>query len=75
MVDLYGYTPGKQVVLPIAVPPPAFVVAGVWRDYGRQFGAIQMRLEDYQAITGDQLVNDAASGWIKGSPPSMWLPQ
>ena len=69
MVDLYGYTPGKQVVLPIAVPPPAFVVAGVWRDYGRQFGAIQMRLEDYQAITGDQLVNDAAVWLDKGITP------
>jgi len=64
MVDLYGYTPGKRVTLPIATPAPAFVVAGVWRDYGRQFGAIQMRLEDYQALTGDRLVNDAAL-WLQ----------
>ncbi|MEO6824936.1 MAG: FtsX-like permease family protein [Nitrosospira sp.] len=60
MVDLYGYTPGKRVTLPIGVSPPDFVVAGVWRDYGRQFGAIQMRLADYQALSGDQIVNDAA---------------
>jgi putative ABC transport system permease protein len=60
MVDLYGYTPGKRVRLPIGVSPPDFVVAGVWRDYGRQFGAIQMRLADYQALSGDQIVNDAA---------------
>jgi putative ABC transport system permease protein len=66
MVDLYGYTPGKQVALPIAVPAPTFVVAGVWRDYGRQFGAIQMRLADYQALTGDRLVNDAAL-WLQDS--------
>ena len=60
MVDLYGYTPGKRVTLPIGVSPPDFFVAGVWRDYGRQFGAIQMQLADYQALSGDQIVNDAA---------------
>lgn len=69
MVDLYGYTPGKQVTLPIATPAPKFVVAGVWRDYGRQFGAIQMRLADYQALTGDRLVNDAALWLQNGATP------
>ena len=64
MVDLYGFTPGKRVTLPIAVPAPDFVVAGVWRDYGRQFGAIQMRLKDYQALSGDLKVNDAAL-WLE----------
>ena len=69
MVDLYGYTPGKQVTLPIATPAPTFVVAGVWRDYGRQFGAIQMQLADYQALTGDRLVNDAALWLQNGTTP------
>ncbi|MDE2365642.1 MAG: ABC transporter permease [Betaproteobacteria bacterium] len=69
MVDLYGYTPGKRVTLPIATPMPAFVVAGIWRDYGRQFGAIQMRLQDYQAITNDRLVNDAALWLQNGVTP------
>ncbi|MBA4142964.1 MAG: FtsX-like permease family protein [Nitrosospira sp.] len=64
MVDLYAYTPGRRVTLPVAIPPPDFVVAGVWRDYGRQFGAIQMRLADYQALSGDQKVNDAAL-WLE----------
>ena len=64
MVDLYGYTLGKQVTLPIGVSAPSFVVAGVWRDYGRQFGAIQMRLNDYQTLSGDQKVNDAAL-WLQ----------
>jgi putative ABC transport system permease protein len=64
MVDLYGFTPGKRVTLPISVPAPDFVVAGVWRDYGRQFGAIQMRLKDYQALSGDLKVNDAAL-WLE----------
>src|SRR5690242_13910634 len=69
MVDLYDYTPGKRVTLPVGQRTPSFVVAGVWRDYGRQFGAVQMRLEDYQAITKDRLVNDAALWLEKGVTP------
>ncbi|MCK5715776.1 MAG: FtsX-like permease family protein, partial [Nitrosomonadaceae bacterium] len=51
IVDLYGYTLGKRVTLPIGVSSTNFVVAGVWRDYGRQFGAIQMQLTDYQTLS------------------------
>lgn len=69
MVDLYGYTLGKHVTLPIAIPARTFIVAGVWRDYGRQFGAIQMRLADYQALTDDRLVNDAALWLEQGVAP------
>jgi putative ABC transport system permease protein len=32
----------------------------VWRDYGRQFGAVQMQLADYQRLTGDTSVNNLA---------------
>ncbi len=64
IVDLYGYTLGKRVTLPIGVSTTNFVVAGVWRDYGRQFGAIQMQLTDYQTLSGDQKVNDAAL-WLQ----------
>jgi putative ABC transport system permease protein len=35
-----------------------FFVAGVWRDYARQFGAIAMDQRDFQRLTGDQRVND-----------------
>lgn len=64
MVDLYDFAPGTRVTLPLTDAAPRFVVAGVWRDYGRQFGAIQMRLQDYQWLTGDQLVSDAAL-WLQ----------
>jgi putative ABC transport system permease protein len=64
MVDLYGYRPGTQVRLPLGARPQTFVVAGVWRDYARQSGAIQMRLADYRALTGDTDVNDAAL-WLR----------
>jgi putative ABC transport system permease protein len=64
MVDLYGYQPGTQVRLPLGSQSKTFVVAGVWRDYARQSGAIQMRLSDYRALTGDTDVNDAAL-WLR----------
>jgi len=35
-------------------------VAGVWRDYARQNGAILMNRSDYVALTGDERTNDAA---------------
>jgi putative ABC transport system permease protein len=35
-------------------------IAGVWRDYSRQTGALMIDLDDYRRLTGDRLVNDAA---------------
>lgn len=64
MVDLYGYTLGKHVVLPLNGRLQEAVVAGIWRDYGRQFGAIQMRLADYRTLTGDMDIN-AAGLWLE----------
>ncbi|MFC7514382.1 FtsX-like permease family protein [Herbaspirillum sp. GCM10030257] len=64
MVDLYGFQVGGEVTLTLAGKPYRFVVAGIWRDYARQTGAIQMRLSDYQKLTGDSIVNDAAL-WLQ----------
>jgi putative ABC transport system permease protein len=64
MVDLYGYRPGRRVALPIGAGMHEFVVAGVWRDYARQSGAIQMRLSDYRMLTADLNVNDIAL-WLR----------
>lgn len=58
---MYGYAPGDWITLPLkggSVKP--FFVAGEWRDYGRQQGAIAMDLADYTALTGDTLRTDAA---------------
>ena len=49
---LYGWNPGERIVLPIA-GRSSFVVAGVWRDYGRQGGAVLVDEADYQHLTGD----------------------
>jgi putative ABC transport system permease protein len=70
MVDLYGYHTGRRVVLPIGSKPHEFVVAGVWRDYARQSGAIQMRLSDYRVLTGDAQVNDVALWLRSGATPA-----
>ncbi|MGH6636997.1 MAG: FtsX-like permease family protein, partial [Polaromonas sp.] len=42
-----------------------FYVAGIWRDYARQFGAIVMAQGDFERLTGDQRVNDLAL-WLNG---------
>jgi putative ABC transport system permease protein len=60
MVDLYGMAVGKRIELPLNGKLHAFQVAGVWRDYARPTGTIQMRLSDYRAITGDQDASGAA---------------
>jgi len=41
-------------------PTAPFFVAGVWRDYARQFGAIAMNQADFVRLTGDHRVNDLA---------------
>ena len=41
-----------------------FYVAGVWRDYARQFGAIAIAQRDFERLTGDLRVNDLAV-WLK----------
>jgi len=42
-----------------------FYVAGVWRDYARQFGTIAMAQRDFERLTGDARVNDLAL-WLSG---------
>lgn len=60
MVDLYGYKLGQRVQLPLGERGHVFVVAGVWRDYVRQTGAIQIRLADYRRLTADTSATDVA---------------
>src|SRR5450631_4070139 len=66
-VDLYGFTPGKVVELPIAGKPVAFTVAGVWRDYVRPQGAIVIERERYIALTGDRSATSGALWLIPGA--------
>ncbi|MCC8396990.1 ABC transporter permease [Paraburkholderia sp. MMS20-SJTR3] len=67
MVDLYGYRLGQRIRLPLGAPGQVFVVAGVWRDYARQSGAIQMRLADFRRLTGDTIATDVAVTVAQGA--------
>jgi putative ABC transport system permease protein len=72
MVELYGAKPGTAFA-PLAAALSAtalprksrstYFVAGVWRDYARQFGAITMDARDYARITGQHDVSDI-SLWL-----------
>jgi putative ABC transport system permease protein len=60
--DLLDRHPGDTLDLPIGdtgKPVPVFV-AGVWRDYARQQGAIAIDSSDYTRLSGDTLRTDAA---------------
>src|SRR6185503_11340941 len=63
VADLYGLTPGKRLELPLAGRNHAVVVAGIFRDYARQHGALLIDRADYVALTGDRAVNDG-SLWL-----------
>ena len=71
MVDLYGYRLGTHWTLPLATlangATAPVVVAGVWRDYVRQTGAIQMRLSDYRRLTHDDTVTEIAINLASGT--------
>ena len=53
MARLYDHKAGDRIILPLGGRLRPFVVAGVRRDYARQFGAIDIRQEDYTRLTGD----------------------
>lgn len=57
---LYGWSPGRSVILPVGGQPIRFTVAGVWRDYARQQGALVIRDVDYLRLTGDRGRDEAA---------------
>ncbi len=48
------------MTLPLAGRSVAVHVAGVWRDYARQTGAVMIDLADYRRLTGDTRLNDLA---------------
>lgn len=58
--DLYGFRPGQQIQLPIGGKEVALRVAGIWRDYARQAGAIVIDRALYVELTGDRRANSAA---------------
>jgi putative ABC transport system permease protein len=74
MVDLHGARPGTvyaplsehfKALAPEKYDPAAtFFIAGVWRDYARQFGTIAIDQADFERLSGDTRVNDLAV-WLE----------
>jgi putative ABC transport system permease protein len=74
MVDLHGARPGTtyaplskhfEALAPDKYSNAAtFFIAGVWRDYSRQFGTIAMEQADFERLSGDARVNDLAL-WLE----------
>ena len=68
--DLYGFRVGQRVQIPLIGKSFDFVVAGVFRDYARQHGALLMDRADYIGLTGDRRVNDGAIWLAPGAEPA-----
>ncbi len=68
MVDLYGAKAGQGLpILERALGIDGrqrLFVAGVWRDYARQFGAVMLDERDYRALSEDSRINDLAV-WLE----------
>jgi putative ABC transport system permease protein len=69
VVDLYGARVGQDFAplqrafaggTATGTQPPVFFVAGIWRDYARQFGTIAMDSADYARLSADRRINDMA---------------
>ncbi|TAG33631.1 MAG: ABC transporter permease [Polaromonas sp.] len=55
---LYGFPAINSGVSSTQTKTAVFFVAGVWRDYARQFGAIAIGQPDFERLTGDRRIND-----------------
>jgi putative ABC transport system permease protein len=66
---LYGVQPGDAFALPIGAGGAKLIgyVAGIWRDYARQQGAIVIDTGDYTALTGDAVRSEAAVELVPGA--------
>jgi len=78
MVDLYGARVGTEFA-PLAhaiatktkqgIDQPRFFVAGVWRDYARQFGTLVIDSQEFSRLSDDARVNDLAL-WLTAGADS-----
>lgn len=60
VADVLQLRPGDRLLLPLGGQPRPWIVAGIWRDYARQNGAIVVDRADYIRHTGDLRINDIA---------------
>jgi putative ABC transport system permease protein len=70
VADLYGFSPGARIDLPLGGEVRHFTVAGIWRDYARAFGAVVITRPAYIEASHDEDANEG-SVWLKpGSDPA-----
>jgi len=69
IADLFALAPGQRVQVPLSGRRVDFTVAGIWRDYVRQNGALVIDLALYRKLTADPLVTDAALWLTPGAHP------
>lgn len=60
VADHLGLKTGQLFSFAIAGHMQTWTVAGIWRDYARQNGAVLIDRAHYRALSGDVLANDAA---------------
>ena len=60
VAELEQLSPGQLVDIPLGGQPVRFRIDGIWRDYGRQQGAIVIARSAYVAATGDPVASNAA---------------
>src|SRR6266849_2565870 len=68
--NVYGWQPGAVIELPLGGRQGRFTVAGVWRDYARQQGAVLIERYEYVRTTGYANANDAAVWLAPGADPA-----
>jgi putative ABC transport system permease protein len=76
MVDLYDWRPGEVRTLPAfngQQSPQKVWIAGIFRDYGRQHGALIIDLAAYQSMSGDQQYSGIAIWLVNKADPAAVL--
>ncbi|MEF8724940.1 MAG: FtsX-like permease family protein [Candidatus Accumulibacter delftensis] len=75
MAEIYRLAPAQTLQLPLLGRTLDVFIGGVWRDYGRQFGAVVISREDYQQLGGDFQPTDLALWTLPGqeAQASAWL--
>ncbi|MBX9964384.1 MAG: ABC transporter permease [Burkholderiales bacterium] len=66
---IYGFAPGQRIAVPLNGRLHEFVVAGIWRDYARQNGAVLIDRAIYTALADDRSANDAGM-WLTAGTTS-----
>jgi putative ABC transport system permease protein len=67
MALLHNLRPGDTLTLPLS-GGQRFHIAGIWRDYARQFGAVALDTEDFEALTGDTHKTEAGITLAPNTP-------